>query len=367
MPALADSPLTIRGLRVRPVNVPMPRPLRTSGGEIRIAPLALIDLYTEQGVTGVTYLFCYTPLALKPVVQTLESIAPLIVGEVLEPLEIRRKLERRFRLLGVTGIVGMSMAGIDMAAWDALARAASMPLARMLGATPRAIPAYNSCGLGMIGVGEVGAEAAALQAPGFAAVKVRLGYADWRTDVQVVRAVREAVGDEAHVMADYNQSLGVAEAIRRITALDDEALDWVEEPTRADDVVGHARIRRAVTTPIQIGENWWGPQEMLRSVTAGASGLGMPDAMKIGGVSGWMKAAAVAEAEGMPLSSHLFPEVSAHLLAASPTAHWLEYVDWAAPVLEAPVVVSDGHVKAPETPGTGIDWNEEAVHRYLVQ
>lgn len=358
-------PPTIRDLRVRPVNVPMARSLQTSGGEIRLAPLALIDLRTEQGVTGSTYLFCYTPLALRPVVQMLENIAPLIVGEALEPLELRRKLAARFRLLGSTGVAGMAMAGVDMAAWDGLARAASMPLARLLGGAVRPVPAYNSCGLGMIGAEAAAREAVDLLAPGFDAVKLRLGYADRQADVTVVRAVRAAVGDEVHLMADYNQALSVAEAIRRVSALDGEGLAWIEEPTRAEDFAGHARIRRAAATPVQIGENWWGPQEMARSVAAGASMLCMPDAMKIGGVTGWLKAAAIAEAAGLPMSSHLFPEVSAHLLAVSPTAHWLEYVDWAAPVLQAPLSVHDGRITAVETPGSGIDWDEDAVRHYL--
>ena len=130
---------------------------------------------------------------------------------------------------------------------------------------------------------------------------------------------------------------------------------------------GHARLRREVKTPIQIGENWWGPHDMAKSVEAGASDYAMADAMKIGGVTGWLRAAALAEAAGLPLSSHLFPEISAHLLAVAPTSHWLEYVDWANPILEEHLKVEDGHARPPDTPGTGISWNEEGVQRYLVE
>ena len=119
--------------------------------------------------------------------------------------------------------------------------------------------------------------------------------------------------------------------------------------------------------PIQLGENWWGPHDMARSLAARASDLGMPDAMKIGGVTGWQRAAALAEADGLAISSHLFPEVSAHLLAASPTAHWLEYVDWAEPVLQSPLRIESGEAVITDAPGTGIDWNEEQVARFLVQ
>ena len=356
--------LTIRDLRARPVSVPMRLPLQTSGGTISVAPLALIDLYTEEGITGSTYLFCYTPLALKPVIQMLETLVPLLKGDPVAPFAIDRKLQRQFRLLGAKGITGMALAGIDMAAWDALARTAGLPLARLLGGEVKRIPAYNSCGLGMIGAGRAAAEAQQLAAPGFSAIKVRLGYADAKADVEVVRAVRGAIGEEVLLMSDYNQSLSVPEAMTRVEALAGEGLYWVEEPTLADDYAGHAQIRGKSRIPIQMGENWWGPHEMTKCVSAGGSDLGMPDAMKIGGITGWMRAAAIAESAGLPVSSHLFPEVSAHLLAVSPTCHWLEYVDWANPILQEPLRIENGHAVIADAPGSGIAWNEDNVARY---
>jgi mandelate racemase len=168
------------------------------------------------------------------------------------------------------------------------------------------------------------------------------------------------------LMADYNQSLSVAEASRRAAALEDEGLYWIEEPTRADNYSGHERIRLDTTTPIQIGENWWGPHDAAKSIEAGASDYAMADAMKIGGVTGWLRTAALAEAAGIPLSSHLFPEISAHLLAVSPTRHWLEYVDWATPILENPLEIEDGYAPTPDVAGIGISWDEAAVQRYSV-
>lgn len=359
--------LTIRDLRLRGVHVPMRRPLVTRGGTVGVAPLALIDLVTDQGITGSTYLFCYTPLALAPVLQMLQNLLPLIRGNPVVPLDLDRKLRSAFRLLGESGVVGMALAGLDMAAWDALARAQGLPLVRLLGGAPRPVPAYNSCGLGLIGHGAAAAEAEALLAPGFGAVKVRLGYEDAQADLAVLRSVRQAVGDGVVLMTDYNQGLSVAEALDRTARLADHGLAWVEEPTSAEDDAGHAEIRRRSPVRVQLGENWWGPQAMARSLAAGACDYGMPDAMKIGGVTGWLRAAALAHGAGLPLSSHLFPEVSAHLLAASPTAHWLEYVDWAEPILQHPLAVVQGQVQLPETPGSGIEWDETAVARWLVR
>ena len=153
------------------------------------------------------------------------------------------------------------------------------------------------------------------------------------------------------------------EAIERVRHLDDEGLIWIEEPTLADDFAGHARVAEAARTPIQCGENWWGAHEMKKAIAAGASDYMMPDVMKIGGVTGWMRAAALGEAHGIRLSNHLFCEVSAHLLCATPTAHWLEYADWFDPILEQPLRIVDGAAAPDERPGSGIEWNEEAVVR----
>ncbi len=296
----------------------------------------------------------------------LANLEPLLVGRAVAPLDIDRDLQARFRLLGAKGPVAMALAGIDMAAWDALARAQGLPLVRLLGAAPRPVPAYNSNGLGLIGAERAAVEAKDLAAPGFVAVKVRLGYDDAATDLAVVRAVRGAVGPGITLMSDYNQGLSVAEAVHRLDLLAGEGLAWIEEPTLADDHAGHAEIRRRTRLRIQMGENWWGPHDMARCLALAACDLVMPDAMKIGGVTGWMRAAALADAAGLPLSSHLFPEVSAHLLAASPTAHWLEYVDWAEPILRQPLKIEDGHAVLRDEPGSGIDWDEAAVERHRV-
>jgi mandelate racemase len=359
------SVLTVRKLTARPVNVEMSRPLMTSSGVIKTCPLVLIDLQTEEGIVGRSYLFCYTPIALQPVARLVQSLEAVIRGNAVAPVAIEKKLQKQFRLLGPQGLTGMAMAGIDMAAWDALAKAVAMPLVRLLGGEVRPIPAYDS--LGMDGK-ELGMEQAAeSMAAGFKALKVKIGYPDLETDLDVVRSIRGVIGDDVQLMVDYNQSLSVPEAIRRIRALDDEGLAWIEEPTRHDDFAGHGAIAREARTAIQLGENWWGPHDLAKSLTAGASDYAMPDVMKIGGVTGWLRMAAMTEAAGIPVSSHIFPEFSAHLLAVTPTCHWLEYMDLANPILEKPILICDGMAQIPDAPGAGVEWNEEKVRRFLVE
>jgi mandelate racemase len=357
----------IRAIKVRAVAAPMKRPLVTSIATVSVAPLVLVDLETDAGIVGRSYLFALGKHNLAPLARLLEAMAEMVKGDEVAPLELERKLRARYSLLGVHNMVLFAMSGIDMAAWDALGQQLGRPLASLLGASPRPIPAYNSKGLGIQPPKDLEKEAVELVEEGFRAVKLRLGRSDARDDLKALQSVKKQIGPGVTLMVDFNQALSVAEAIRRGHMIDDEGgVYWIEEPVRADDFSGCARVTRELKTPVQIGENFMGPEQMAQALAAGACDYVMPDAERIGGVTGWMRAAALAQAAGLEMSSHLFPEVSCHLLAATPTCHWLEYVDWANPVLEAPVELKDGHVVIPELPGIGLRWDESAVQRFLV-
>jgi mandelate racemase len=363
--------LTIRAVRTVAVHVPMKRSLGTSARRMDTAPLVLIDVDTEEGVSGRAYVFCYLRAATAAVEAILSEAAARVTGDRIAPIDLNAKLARHFRLLGVHGLVTMALAGFDAACWDALAVAAGVPLVEFLGGGIRPVRAYNSNGLSIRDSGFGNRESSSLadeaeellEEGGFSAVKLRLGYAAAADDVAALKAVRKRVPD-AVVMADYNQALTVAEALQRGRALDQEGLAWIEEPIRHDDYAGNAALVRELTTPIQIGENFDGPYAMADAIAAHACDYAMPDFARIGGVSGWLEAAALAQAAGIEMSSHLYPEFSAHLLAATPTCHWLEYVDWASPILEQPIEIRDGQAIIPSRPGAGITWDEDAVNRY---
>jgi len=358
--------LTVRALRCTPVEVPMKHVLGTSRAAIRAAPLMLIDLETEEGIVGRAYLFCYLRAAAAGIAGMLGEIERLVKGQRVEPQVQFAALAKRFTLIGVQGIVRMALSGFDLAAWDALAVAAGQPLATFIGAKPRPIRAYNSNGLGLMEPARLADEAEELLEGGFAAVKLRLGHETLAGDLAALRAVRERIGRNIEIMVDYNQALSVDEALERGRALDDEGVYWLEEPIRHDDYAGAARLAQALRTPVQIGENFSLPAAMAEALERGACDYAMPDVERIGGVTGWLQAAELAAARGIPMSSHLFPEVCAHLLAATPTAHWLEYVDWAGAILEEPAVVQEGAVVPSGRPGAGIAWNADAVERYRI-
>lgn len=359
-----DSSPLISEFRVRPVRVPMSEPHRTAGGVITESPLVLTDVITDTGASGHSMVFTYTAAALKPTAELIRNIADLVQGEALAPAELEQMLARRFRLLGTQGLVGIALAAIDMALWDALARQHELPLVRLLGGRAKPVRAYGAVGYdGVQGSARVAEQWARR---GFTGVKAKIGYPTVREDVAVVRAMREATGGEVAIMVDYNQCLTPGEAVERLRVLDDEGLTWVEEPTLAHDYAGHAQVAQAARMAIQCGENWWGTLDMRHALEAGAADFVMPDVMKIGGVSGWLRAAALAQTHSIPMSNHLWPELSARLLCCTPTAHWLEYADWWNPVLAEPLQIAQGLAIVDDAAGSGVTWNEAAVERFAV-
>lgn len=165
-------------------------------------------------------------------------------------------------------------------------------------------------------------------------------------------------------MVDFNQGLALGEGLHRCHDLDDQGLYWFEEPIAYNNLTGYAQLARELNTPIQLGENFYGPRSLFQAVLADAADYVMPDLMRIGRVSGWLGAAAIAGAAGIEMSSHLYPEVSAHLLRVTETAHWLEWQDWADPILAEPLKLENGHLVLPDRPGNGIEWNEDVVKRH---
>jgi mandelate racemase len=358
---MPETSLTIRSLSARAVVAPLSRPLRTASGEIPAAPLLLIDIATEEGVTGRAYLFAYTKVMLRAAKALAEDLEPLLKGKQCAPYDRAAEFERTFRLLGRQGLLGMTLSVIDMALWDALGRALNQPVVALLGGSARPTEAYDS--FGIIDIREDARRLERALAQGFRAIKIKLGGGELTKDVAIVRDVRGIIGDQTRLMIDYNQSLSAPEAIRRLQALTQYDLSWVEEPVPAEDLVGHATVRTAKLAPVQTGENWWFAADMAKAIEAKASDHAMPDMMKIGGVTGWLRAAALAETASLPISSHIFIEASAHVLPVTPTALYLEYLDSAGAILKEPLAVQDGRVTA-RGPGLGMEWDEAAVTKY---
>jgi len=354
----------IRSLTTRGIMVPLKFTLGTSAAVIKAVPLLLVDLLNEDGVTGRAYAFCYRPSGAVAMSSHLLEAVDLLKGRASTPFDVTQTLSRQFSLLGVTGAVRMALSLLDMAMWDALAQMQRVPLSALLGSSPKPLFAYDSRGLGLMEPDRLAEEAKTLLKSGLRAVKLRLGYPTLFEDLAALRAVRRSIsGADVAIMVDYNQALTSTEAILRGRELEKEGIYWLEEPIAHEEFEASAAVARELKVPLQIGENFNGPEGLLRAAIARASDYVMVDVARIGGVTGWLQAAGIAAAHDIEMSSHLMPEISAHLLCATPTAHWLEYVDWADAIVLEPLIIRDGMVLTSERTGSGIAWDEAKLKR----
>ena len=354
--------LTFKTIKARPVVLRLKRPVVARIATITDWPIVLIDLYTEEGIVGRSYLEPYTVKTMKYLIPALHDFGEMLKGRKVAPVELYDAARKSLHFVGYQGLSMIAVSGLDMAAWDALAKAAAMPLCVLLGGSVGPVKAYNSNGLWLKEPKAVAAEAIELRDEGgFTGLKLRLGRERVRDDMATLEAVRDAVGDDMELMVDFNQGLHLGEALQRCHAIDDFGLAWIEEPIVYDNLDGYTQLAAELKTPIQIGENFYGPRDLYKALQSKACDYVMPDFMRIGGITGWLRSAAIAGTAGVPMSTHLYPEVAAQVMRVTETAHWLEWQDWADPILQQPYNVKDGLLHIPDAPGIGLEWNEEAI------
>ncbi len=359
---MSSPKLTLASIHARPVVLPLKRPIVARIATITEWPLILIDLVTEEGIVGRSYLEPYTIRTMRYLVPALHDFGEMLKGRPVAPFDLYDLARRSLHFVGYQGLSQIAVSGLDMAAWDALAKAAAMPLCVFLGGSPGPVRAYNSNGLWLREPQAVAEEALELRDEGsFSGLKLRLGRERARDDLATLEAVRKAVGEDMHLMVDFNQGLHLGEALERCHLLDDLGLAWIEEPIVYDNFDGYAQLAADLKTPIQIGENFYGPRDLHRALQMKACDFVMPDFMRIGGVTGWLRAAAIAGSAGVPMSTHLYPEVAAHVMRVTESAHWLEWQDWADPILQKSYEISNGLLYIPDVPGVGLEWNEQTV------
>ena len=360
--------LTLSGLTARAVVLKLKRPVIARIATITEWPLILIDLHTEEGIVGRSYLEPYTTRTIKYLIPALQDLGEMLKGRKVAPWDLYSLARKSLHFVGYQGMSAIAVSGLDMAAWDALAQAAGMPLCVLLGGEVGTVSAYNSNGLWLKEPAAVAAEAIELRDEGgFRALKLRLGRERPSDDVETIEAVRRAVGKEIELMVDFNQGLHLGEALQRCHMIDALGLAWIEEPIVYDNFEGYVQLAGELKTPIQIGENFYGPRDVYAALQRKACDYIMPDFMRIGGVTGWMKAASIAGTAGVPMSTHLYPEVAAHVMRVTETAHWLEWQDWADPILQEPFRLEDGQLHIPAVPGVGLRWNEDAVKAHRLE
>ncbi len=358
--------MKITRLRTEPVRLPLKKPIMSALGELRSADSVLIFLETDAGLTGEGLLMALNGTRLSVLAEMARSFEPMVLG--LDPRldgSFRLRAWKELNFFGYQGLSVMGVAGIDMALWDLRAKEAGLNVAHLLGACRTAVPTYASGGLWLSSsIEELQREADSFTKQGFRAMKMRLGKPTEDEDVARVRAVREAVGPSIQLMADANQQMTVAQAIRIGHRLEEFNLTWFEEPVRHDNHEGEAAIAASLKTPLASGESEYTSRGMLRMLKAEAADILMPDLQRMGGPAEFLKAGHIAETFDVPVSSHIYSEMSLPLLAALPNALTLEHMPWFEDLYGARIELdSNGHAKVPTQPGWGFSFDPKAVQR----
>lgn len=268
--------------------------------------------------------------------------------------------------LGQSGAGVSAMAALDIALWDAAGKASGLPLAALLGGARGDVPVYGSGGSLATELSDLVAEMEAHAAAGYPAVKMKIGRPALEEDLERVRAVRGAIGDGVRLILDANQRWTPKQAIREAARFEEYDIWWLEEPVPAADIAGCARVSAALPTAIATGETNFTTDEFRRLLAARAADILMPNLQRVGGITPWRQIAGAAALHGIPVASHVFPEVNAHLMAASPNGLTLEVIPWWPRLFAETLEIANGRARPPAGPGLGLTVDPAVVKRHRI-
>ena len=360
--------MKITAMRTARVSIPFDPPAGLGKIELRSNGCVLVWLESDQGAVGEGLCCTLNGERLGLLEQMVKSFEPLVVGT--DPTmsgALAMRAGAQARAIGTSGFSILALAAIDNALYDLRGKLLGLNVSRMLGACRTTLPAYHSGDLWVtLSIDELQKAASAHLRAGFRAMKLRL-RGTIQEDVERVRAIREVVGPDVNLMADLNQRLTVPEAIRLGRRLEEFNLGWLEEPIAAHDHAGEAEIAAALDTPLASGESVYGSRGAFDMLRQRSVDVLMPDLQRMGGPTEFLKAAALAEAFNVPVSGHLFPEMSLALLAAIPNAAILEYMPWVSPVYAQKIELdASGHAVVPQRAGWGFSFDPDVVKRFAV-
>jgi L-alanine-DL-glutamate epimerase-like enolase superfamily enzyme len=353
----------MRIVRVRTAKLELPDEHDLLSGDPRTMGVLHVVLETDTSLAGETVVVAFDPRHVDVVRPMVDLLGEEVIGE--DPTATERIWQRLLARAGSFGRSGVAMIGvsaIDRVCWSVAAQAAGRPIHRLLGGVRDSVPVYGS-GLWLFQTtDELIAEARTLVQRGFGGIKMRIGKARMDEDVERVRAVRDAVGPDIALMVDANKRFTVDHAIRLGRRLEPCNLAWFEEPVQAHDLSGSARVAAALDTPVASGESEYTVHGFRAMLEAGAADILMPDISRIGGVTGILKVAHLAEAFDVPVSPHHHPYESIQVLGGIANGTWLESVPWFDGLYEEPLAPVDGRVDLPDDP-VGFRLDLEALER----
>lgn len=358
---------SIRSVRLRLVMLPLAQPISDAkvftGRQKPMTEVAMLfaEVTAESGLVGLG--FSYSKRAGGPAqFAHAREIAPALLGE--DPNDIQRlwtKLVWAGASVGRSGASTQAIAAIDNALWDMKAKRADLPLAKLLGAHRDSVRCYNTSG-GFLHtpLDEVKDNATRSLAQGIGGIKIKVGHPDHRVDLERVRALREHIGDYP-LMVDANQQWDRSTALRMGRLFESYNLVWIEEPVDAYDAVGHAQLAAALDTPIASGEMLTSVREHRDLIEHRSVDILQPDAARIGGITQFLRLAALADEAGLELAPHFAMELHVHLAATYPREPWVEHFDWLEPLFNERIEIADGRMIVPDRPGIGVTLTDQAL------
>ena len=323
----------------------------------------LVEIRTDDGRTGVGYAYTIGTGGRSVLAMLQEHLLPLLPGRDARAVErIWHDLFASTRATTVGAITSLALAAVDTALWDLKCLRADEPLWRTAGGFRREVPLYDTEGGWLhLTTDELVAGALASRAAGWRGVKLKVGKPSAGQDVERLRAVREAVGPDLDIMVDANQSMTHAEARRRAAAFEPLDLAWFEEPLPADDVAGHVLLARSTSIPVAVGESLYSLAQFREYLAQGAASIVQVDAARVGGITPWLKVAHLAEAFNVQVCPHFLMELHVSLAAAVPNGRYVEHIPQLRAITDGQLEIVDGHAVAPDRPGLGITWNQDAI------
>lgn len=361
--------MKITHVQVDTIALPAEEPLAgTSLPPGRTRPTVVLTLGTDAGIEGIGFTFLGAGLT-RALHAAVEDLAALMVGD--DPL-CREALARKARTAaegaGPAGVFTLALAAIDIALWDIAGKAAGLPLWKLLGGSGVPVPTYAS-GAMMREFSLDACERAAgrLVEAGFRAMKMQLalpGGTSVEAELQRARTIRAAIGPDAALMCDINQRWRVDQAIAIGRRLEEVGFDWLEDVTAADDFTGLAKVADALATPLAGGEYLYGAVPFREMAVAGSVDIVMIDPFRAGGITPWLRIAALADAFSLPVVSHLAPEIQVHLVGAIPNGVTVEYMPWSVRLFEEVPVPKGGRLEMPSAPGLGLRFDRAALARF---
>ncbi|SDJ73298.1 L-alanine-DL-glutamate epimerase [Nonomuraea maritima] len=345
-----------------PLDVPVSDAKVLTGRQQPMTEIAFLfaELCTEDGHGGVG--FSYSKRAGGPAQYAhAKEVAENLLGQ--DPSDIGKVYDTLLwagASVGRSGVATQALAAIDIALWDLKAKRAGLPLAKLLGSYRDSVRTYNTSG-GFLHapVEEVKERAARSLADGIGGIKIKIGQPDMREDLRRLAAVRDHIGPDTPLMVDANQQWDRVSALRFGRAVEELGLVWIEEPLDAYDAEGHARLAAALDTPIATGEMLSSVAEHVRLIEAGAADILQPDAPRVGGITPFLRLAALADHAGLQLAPHFAMEIHVHLAAAYPREPWVEHFEWLDPLFEERLEIRDGRMLVPSRPGLGVTLSEQ--------